>query len=290
MMMKNMLDHLGIDEAEVSRQDSTDDKLYSIFDCFKDKIFFDNTKNFLNKRLFYEPGETLEWLKTGNGLNCQEMIFLLKEILLHFGIQSKIVHGDIYDFDLGVKKDKFLSILIVDMSAYFYHVDTLHKSILRVEKGKSLRNEDGSLEILDTFEDYYLVKKYENGINYYAEMIFMDIDERFRISRMERTYGDLSTVPFGIIAPLYWEVNPERKVFYNILSDKVRIVYGRNVFDLDLLEWDLHDVSNWLTSEQKQVVNRCIAEIIENIDGYMEIAQKAMPQIDSKVTRETFCY
>ncbi len=286
MVTNKIIEFFDISEQKVNGFESVDDKIKYIFDLYRRKVFFDGTKNFFNKRIFYAPEETLEVLEKGFGLHCQEMIFLLKEILLYFGIRGRVTHGDIYDFDLGIKKDRFISILIVDMGTYFFHIDTLHKALLKIEKGKAVKSEDGTLETLDIYEGYYVVKKYDGGINFYSEMIFKDVEERFRINRMEQTYNN-STVPWGIIAPFYWEVNPERKVLYNILQDKVRITYGRNVYDYDLLEWDISPESNWLNEKQKQKVNKCIAEIIQNIDTYMEVAKSAAPKVDSQISHET---
>jgi hypothetical protein len=287
MFINDVLRFFEINQEEVNSLDSIDAKVEYIFNIYKNKTFFDTTKNFINKKLFYEPQEAFNVLNQGYGLNCQEQIFLLKEILGFFDIKGRITHGDVYDFDTGIKKDMFISILIIDRGSYFIHIDSIHKLMLKVNKKKVTHHEGfDKIEIHDFFSDFYLVKKFENGINYYIEKVYKNAEETFRVKRLKDTYGDLTVTPFGIIPPFYWGANPEKKVFYNILQDKIRIVIGRKTYDFDLLQWDMTEESNWLSVKQKEIINKCVSEIIYNIDDYMVIAKNAAPKIDSKIREE----
>lgn len=287
MYINGIINFFDINKDKVNSLTCIDDKVKYIFNIYKDKVFFDTTKNFLNKKLFYEPQETLNVLEQGYGLNCQEQIFLLKDILGFFDIESRITHGDVYDFDSGIKKDMFISILIIDQDDYFIHMDLLHKLMVNVKKS-NITNYKGfeKLEIRDLYNNYYIVKKFDNGVNYYIEMVYKNAEEEFRVRRLKETYGDMRITPFGIIPPFYWGANPEKKIFYNILQDRIRIVIGRKIYDFDLLEWDFAEESNWLSLDQKENIKKCVSEIIYNIDDYMAVAKKAAPRIDSKITEE----
>lgn len=285
--INGILDFLGIEKDKVKSLTCVDEKVKYIFDIYKDRIFFDTTKNFLNRKLFYKPQEVLGILKQGYGLNCQEQTFLLKDILDFFGIGSRITHGDVYDFDSGIRKDMFISILVVDRDGYFIHIDSLHKLMVNVKKG-GITGYEGfeRIEIRDLYSDYYIVKKFDGEVNYYMEVVYKYAEEEFRVKRLKETYKGLRITPFGIIPPFYWGVNPEKKVFYNILKDSIRIVTGRKTNDFDLLEWDLKEESSWLSLMQKENIKKCVSEIIYNIDEYMAVAKIAAPGIDSKITEE----
>lgn len=257
-----------------------DSKVSVLFDLFTCKNFYDTTKNIINKRHFYSPYETVELMKMGYGLHCQEQAFLLKEIFLLFDIDSKIVHGDIYDFDAISKKDLITTALYIDVGNYFYHIDPIKKIILKVEKYTSYIL--GNIEISDISDSYYKILKYDNNEIFHIEIIYKNLEEDLRKNRIQNNYA---VMPFGVIAPFFWSVNPERKIFYNVIKDKVRINIDRKIYFFDVMDWHLATESNWLNKKQKQAINFCIYEIISNIDEYLKIVYNSKNKKNHMITK-----
>ena len=269
--MNELLKQLSIDKDLIMALNTEDEKTEKIFEMFIDKVYYDTTKNSINNKLYYGPENALEVLRAGYGLHCQEENFLLKDIYNFFGISNVLYHGDVYDFDTKIKKDVFMSVIVIDREEYFYHIDILHKIIMKVPKGEVAKKDNIVIE--DLYKGYYLVKKYDGEELYYMERIFNNLPEGYRKERIQKTYSNNSVTPFGVITPFYWKSNPERKIFYDAVQDKVKVNIGRKTAFLDLLYWDTAEESEWISKKQKENIKQCINKIGDNIDSYLDMIQ-----------------
>lgn len=269
-------------EYELNSFDSEKDNKYefvkNVFEIFCKKVIFDSTQNLLKNTLFFDHEKSIENIENGFGLNCQEQFFLLNKVLNELRVSSKIVHGDIYDFDLCIIKPLLTSALYIEDEDGFIHVNPIAQIVEFIPYESELRREKYTIK--DVSDEYYLIEKKDDEFIYSTEKIYKHASENARIKKLKNKFKDSSIVPFGITNPFYWVSNPERRVFYNILMDTIRIQTGRESKDFDLLEWKTCPESSWLTDAQKERVSVCVNSINDTIDDYLEVSDVAFITIE----------
>lgn len=243
------------------------------FDAFVACARFATIGNFLKRKFFFETREAAIELLAGRGLNCQDQYFLLKEALAAAGLETRIIHGDVHDFTAGIIKEAFVSALVYRREDVLLHMDVLNKVRYRIRpaSGGPRRPEaDGAMveDVNDGDLHYRIARPGEGGT---MEAFRKDLGENYRIDRVRRRYQKIGITPFGIVPPFVWQAEPDRKIFYNVLADRIKLTRGRETLELDTLEWDAHPESDWLTREEKDQISQCLSEISLKIDLYRKI-------------------
>ena len=250
MDIVDVIRYLNIENNEMRGEKNDIEIANYLFEKFIQKIYFDTTTNFLCHQLFIETEELYQYILEGNGCNCQEEYFLFKRLLNHYGVESQIVHADVYDYKKKILKHMYSTgIVLMDRGVY------IHYDLIRGIK----------LEIIPYEDNHYEISYDENKVK---EVFYLKKDELYRVKRLFKNYKNENIMPFGIVSPFYWLSNPDRRIHYQPFLDKVRLIIDGVQYDLDTLNWMYHEHANWLSNTQKMRVNKCIALISYNIDDY----------------------
>jgi hypothetical protein len=244
--------------------------LTAVFTALADNVAYDTTENFLRKTLFFSSDQYEEMLSRGLGLSCQEQYFLLRNVLRQFGRDSEIIHGDVLDRRTGLVKSLFATAVVVRERGGFWHIDPISRLMCFIASDSRFQVDHlgEQCSVTDSAGIYTCAWTDPAGdteVTYYKQS-----DERARINRLRATYVNPHVVPFGVITPFYWQVGPTRKIFYDVFADKIRLIVGSSTHELDLLDWDMHESSGWLTDAQKARVFRCVSDIELNLDQYRD--------------------
>lgn len=266
-----LINYLNIDKDEINSLCNIEQRVDKLFNIYTNKVYYDTTLNFLNNVLYYESGEACKNIINGWGCSCQELHFVFKDILKSFNISSRIIHGDIIDYKVGIIKKMYSTSIIVVTDKKVIHMDLLRN--FKLVFSKKIKKEYFKDIIIDNeLPEYYSVDKISLGNVMYSIKYYVDIDEYYRINRLIENYNNCTISPFGIIAPFYWGNHPEKKIFYQPLKDVIRIYSDNIPKDFDILEWENSEESSWLTRKQKNLIKKCISIISLDIDKYLQIS------------------
>lgn len=280
--MSELMTMFGLKNLQGQNDGNVLELVKNVFEHFCQKIYFDSTQNFKQKKILFSLEESIENVKNGFGLNCQEMFILLKEVLKEAGIDAKIVHGDIYDFELGIIKPLLTSSVMVKYEDKLIHLNPINHLMFELGEDEELKIDN--MVIHNVCKEYYVIMKYSDGELYSADKIYTYASELVRVQKIKKKFEDSSIVPYGITNPFYWAAQPERRVFYNVLKDTVRIQIERESTDFSLFEWKQAEESSWLTEEQKDIISDCINDINMEIDEYLSVSDVMFEPFDEDET------